>query len=698
MAGEKILDFALAYRNILGLSVIPVKYKDKIPIAKWREYTTRLPTEAELREWFDREEKLNIAAVCGKVSGNLVVLDFDDESVFEKIFTKGKELIQETLTVKTPRGLHVYLRTKNPVPSRRYDEIKLDIKGEGSIVNLPPSVHPSGVEYKFYGGGRFAIMEIEEDIFSLIETQLDKFKIRYARASEKVDETELKNIMETGVEEGRRYTWRSNIYFYLRKNRYSEDEIRKKIYEFNDKCKPPESPTEIERQLKWLFKHFPPINVESIYNEDGKIIPAKVAELFIKEKNGYVKTTTGKNKEILVFNGMVWKNGEDELLSFIKTLVGEAYNRRLRDEVIANVEALTVDLNYELKEPPPKLIPLVNGVYDIEAEILREYEPDMFFREENIIPVKYNPDAKCPEIDKFLDEVVTKENRVILEEFIGYCLYRDYSLQKALVLVGEGSNGKSTFLEMLTHFLGKKNVIGRTLQELENNRFAAANLHRKLVNIFADLPYKRLKSASIFKSLTGGDYITTEKKYGREPVSFVNYAKLVFSANMLPEIYEDTDAFFRRFIIIPFPNKFEGDKADPDKLKKITTDEEMSGLLNIALKRLKEILNRGSFSYSKTSEEIRREYMRQSHPVSYFVTERIAPDPENFVITEELYRAYIDFAFENNLPRMSENAFMRKFLQACRYKVAQEYRKVDGIRKKGYTGIRITTEKKQENE
>lgn len=686
-----LLAWAKVYLKTLGLSVIPLKEKEKIPLVKWKEYTIRKATEEELEQWF-ANNNLNIGCVCGEVSGNLVVLDFDDESVFEKFFPKGKELAQQTLAVKTARGVHIYLRTNKPMQSRRYDEIHLDVKGEGSVVTLPPSIHPSGQVYKFYGGGRLGILKIDDDLEQLIEKQLEKFKIRVSRKSESVSDKEIEDAMRNGVGEGQRWEWRSHIYFYLRRKRYPEDDIKRAIYRFNEICNPPDKITEVDRQLNWLIKNFPPINVDSIYDEDGKVIPSRIASLFIKEKNGFVITTGGKDKTTFVFTGTVWKNAENEIINFIKQLIGDRYTRRIRDETIANIEAETIDINKTFTRPPLHLIPLKNGVYDLKRKMLIDYEPDMFFRDEDVLPVVYNKDATCPEISRFLSEVVSPDNRIILEEFIGYCLYRDYHIQKALLIVGEGANGKSCFLEMLTRFLGKKNVVGRTMQEIESNRFAAANLEGKLANIFADLPSKTLKTTSMFKALTGGDFITVERKYGREPASFVNHAKLIFSANRLPEVYEDTEALFRRFIIIPFPNTFIGDKADPKKIDKITTQEELSGLLNIALQRLYELLERGSFSYSKDIESIRAEYIRQSNPIAYFVEKCITPDPQGFVVKTDLYHEYINFARENNLYVMSEDAFVRKFVRSCKYPIKPERRRILGERVRGFAGISLNTQ------
>ena len=145
----------------------------------------------------------------------------------------------------------------------------------------------------------------------------------------------------------------------------------------------------------------------------------------------------------------------------------------------------------------------------------------------------------------------------MLQEIIGYCLYKGYPIQKAIMLVGSGSNGKSVFIQLLQHFLGVYHCASNSLQKLAVNRFSLSSLHGKLANLFADLSSSSLSDTSIFKMLTGGDLIQAEKKF-KDEFSFTNYAKLIFSANAIPKSPDDSDAFFRRWIIIVFPFKFTG--------------------------------------------------------------------------------------------------------------------------------------------
>jgi len=147
-----------------GLSIIPITYKGKNPLVPWKKYQERRPQVGELAEWFyDDETTKNIGIVCGRVSGNLVVLDFDRKEVWDKwlkSWDEGKwgSIYDATPVVETGQGHHVYLRTKSPVSKTKANGI--DIQGEGSCIVAPPSVHRSGKEYKFVNSDIDQILEI----------------------------------------------------------------------------------------------------------------------------------------------------------------------------------------------------------------------------------------------------------------------------------------------------------------------------------------------------------------------------------------------------------------------------------------------------------------------------------------------------------------------------------------------------------
>jgi putative DNA primase/helicase len=234
------------------------------------------------------------------------------------------------------------------------------------------------------------------------------------------------------------------------------------------------------------------------------------------------------------------------------------------------------------------------------------------------------------------------------------------------MLFGTGSNGKSTFITLLRTLLGMENIASRGLVDLEKNRFAMADLYLKLANLYADLEDVALRTTGKLKMLTGKDTVTAEHKF-RNGFPFVNYAKMVFSANKIPEVLDDSDAFFRRWVIITFPNQFTKDsttKEDRNLIQKLSTADELSGLLNFALEGLKRLrANNWHFSNPKTTEEIRTEYIRKSSPIEAFLMDCTDPDVESFVPRAELFSTFSEYCHQNKLPVPSTDVFFKRLPQ-----------------------------------
>jgi putative DNA primase/helicase len=295
-----------------------------------------------------------------------------------------------------------------------------------------------------------------------------------------------------------------------------------------------------------------------------------------------------------------------------------------------------------------------NGRLDLDTMKLYKHSPKFLstFR----IPVEFDPSAECPRIRSFLNQIVSKEDIPVLKEVFGWCLDVRSPIQRAFLFMGEGSNGKSKFLGLLREFLGPKNCAALPLQAFSTNRFATSKLFGKLANIYPDLPSTRLTDSSLLKALTGGDAVTAEEKF-KTGFEFINSAKLLFSANKPPVIEDDSRAFWRRMIIIDFPNVFVGKQRDPDLLQKLTTPEELSGLLNIAIEGLKRLRDNGDFTYNKSWQNSREKYTRLSDPIGVFVEQKCVFDVIEEISKPSLFKAYVSFCAEKSIPAGTKQAF-----------------------------------------
>jgi putative DNA primase/helicase len=357
--------------------------------------------------------------------------------------------------------------------------------------------------------------------------------------------------------------------------------------------------------------------------------------------------------EIYYFNGGIYvPHGEELIIEDVEKSKNPCA-KTFMNEVLNHIQARTFT-DREKFDQNPSLICLENGVLDLETMTLHDHDPSFLFL--NCLPIFYDPDAKCPNIDKFLSEIVSSENLETLKELFGYVLEPTYFIRKAFMLIGEGANGKSTYNELITRFAGKDNCSHESLQNLIYSRFSPSELYGKTLNTFNDISNLALKQTGVFKGLCGGDRLKGEKKF-KNPFYFYNRAKLVFSTNTMPESDDVSNAYFERWIIIPFPIVF--DDSNPNTVKtlieKLSTKEELSGLLNMALEKLKQLKTKQKFSDSRTMEEIKEYYMKLSKPIYAFKEECLIDDSKAWITKEELYNAYLEYCDKKKLlkPRRS---------------------------------------------
>jgi len=240
---------------------------------------------------------------------------------------------------------------------------------------------------------------------------------------------------------------------------------------------------------------------------------------------------------------------------------------------------------------------------------------------------------------------------ILLFEIIGYTLYPRYDFNKAVMLVGEGRNGKSTYLKLIKKILGSQNVASIPLQDLVENRFAGADLYHKLANIYPDLPSRPLTQTGAFKILTGEDYACWDRKF-RDRVCFTNYAKLLFSTNELPPVNDQTLAFWRRWLVIDFPNSFQD---NPGFFEEAFTEDEVEGAIIVSLVAFRNVWLRRRFSFEESEADYKEKWFRETNSVYAFIKDlldgrlveslgvRAEKDPESRVEASKLYEYYTKY-------------------------------------------------------
>lgn len=371
---------------------------------------------------------------------------------------------------------------------------------------------------------------------------------------------------------------------------------------------------------------------------------------------------------IYAYNGTYWNLIEkDDLEMFLgkaaeKMTVDKYWARfhNFRDQLLKQFIALA----HLPKPKQPKeivFINLKNGTFEITptSTRLKIFDPNDFITYQ--LPFEYDINATAPLFQTYLNKVLPdKQLQNILSEYLGYVFIRPTTLklEKTLLLYGKGANGKSVFYEIVRNLLGEQNISEYSLQTLTNDSgYQRAMIGNKLVNYASEINSKL--EASIFKQLVSGEAVEARLPYGR-PFIMNDYAKLIFNCNDLPKDVEQTNAYFRRFLIIPFNVTISEHEQDKQLSKKII-DSELPGVFNWVLEGLKRLLAQKNFTDSDIIHQTRAQYEKESDSVRLFLEEaNYTPSIESYISMKDLYREYQCFCQENGYHRVNNLNFKKR--------------------------------------
>ena len=331
------------------------------------------------------------------------------------------------------------------------------------------------------------------------------------------------------------------------------------------------------------------------------------------------------------------------------------YNRNKRNITEDLIKSISYRNSKELESQSKGIINLLNGFYyldkTVEVFVGEEGYKQQHFRYHKDgdaqvsftqLPIKYDEKAVCPIIDDFIKDVFGEDKVELVYEFIGYILLPHVDYQKALILIGAGKNGKSTFLDMLIRFLGTDNIKQIPLQDLDKP-FKMYNLKNIMANIVADLPLREIRDTGNAKRIVTDNTLSGDIKNVQGDFNFGNRCKMLYSCNTLPKSKDTTSAFYRRWLMFICSTSFEG-RVDVNMLKKITKTEELSGLFNRALEGIERLKQRGGFP--DTEIEVKTLWEMESNPVASFIYSRCDKVIDAEIMSIELFTAFNEFRAE----------------------------------------------------
>ena len=293
-----------------------------------------------------------------------------------------------------------------------------------------------------------------------------------------------------------------------------------------------------------------------------------------------------------------------------------------------------------------------NGVLDLATRTLMPSSPAYGFTRR--LNVTYDPTVDDTFMRNYLNEIVATDRDIALLTQMGAQAITQMQIKKSYICYNKsGNNGKSTFLSFIREFLGSNNVSSITLQDLEKDKFRAANLEGKLANIQPDLPKGTIVDESTFKVATGGDTMAIEPKY-QQAYDYLNSAPFIFGCNEIPTIKTSSNAFYNRVYLIEFPNQFT---VDPKFNELLFTEENKSAYLNLALEAVRKLKTEGPIAQD---ESVTREQWSQLSDNAYrFAKNHMAIDNESTVPIpfKDLHYVYTQDCIKNGESAKGQNKF-----------------------------------------
>lgn len=577
------------------------------------------------------------AAILGDET---ILIDVDDGPTSDLLFKMVQELGLKCKVYATTRGKHFYFRNPEGVVEKSWTKQTLAV---GITTDGKVGRNNSYAIMRFKGVDRAVLMDCPEDEIQVVPKWLTPVKTNQDFLT-----------MEAG--DGRN----TALYTYiltLQSEDFTKEEARECIRLINRYVLPdPLGDRELETILRDdAFK-------KPIFFKDKTFLHDKFGT-YMKNNNHIVKI----NGQLHIYRDGIYISGtiplEAAMIKHIPNL-----KRAQRSEVLSYLQ---ISVEEELKATNPAVIAFSNGLYDLRDDSFKPFSPDVVIT--NKIPWPYNPAAYSELLDHTLNRLACDdpEVRALLEEMVGYCLYRRNELGKAFILIGDKSNGKSTFLYVVNQLLGDSNIASLDLKEL-GDRFKTAELFGKLANIGDDIGDEFIANASTFRKLVTGDRVNVERK-GQDPFEFNNYSTFLFSANEIPRIKDKTGAVQRRLAIVPFDAKFTPDDPDYDpQLKyKLAHQEHLEYMIVLSLAGLKRALAQKHFTEPQKVKAANREYEERNNPLIGFIDEIGLDDILNEP-TRSVYQQYNAYCNLNKFTALSSIEFSRQICKRLNLKTKDQ--------------------------
>lgn len=386
------------------------------------------------------------------------------------------------------------------------------------------------------------------------------------------------------------------------------------------------------------------------------IIDDKIANYIIEHE----RIILIEGKPYIYKNGVFKKDKDGNILRYliksmiIPEIVTIARIERVYKLIVIN-HKLSID-TADVNRYPSHWINFQNGMLDILTGELHKHSPE--YISVNQIPHNYKPylNIECSTFYKFIkSRIPDEEDQKMLFEYIGYCMTKDVSFQKFMILYGLGESGKSTIINFTTSIIGKENTCSIPLQKL-SDRFTTASLLMKILNTCGDVTSTALTDTSVIKQLTGDDDIQAEYK-GGAIFFFRNNAKMMFSMNELPKVLDEkTNGFYRRLLIINFATSGE---YIPNLREELKDESEIEIVISHCISALKSALVRGKIIESRANQVQIQRLREESDTVAAFMADATEKNQDATTFRGDAYSYYCEYCEREGRKSLGKQAFFK---------------------------------------
>jgi len=620
--------------KIEGLRFIKVRSKDKIPVeAGWQKEKNYSFNDEALENHFGIGGNYGVATGFG----DLVVIDSDHPETQVQV----EKHLPDTFKVSTGKGTHNYyicksLKDKIVLSEDSSGKHYGEVQTQGQQVVAPGSTHPNGHKYAVIND--VDIIEVNEQQIKSALKDLMKQK-----SNEKV-RIKSKPVKAISCNKGSRNETLFKMACSFKSRGITKEEALNTLLTINDSNNPPLQKTEVNTVVESAYKYsmkWTELRIDD-YMDNTKLFWKKQPFFFDKQQLFWMWNFKLNKWEI---------TDETDIMRIIDNsleLKGETVKSNNKTCYIESIKR--VGREFHPEEAPNRWIQFKDKAFSLRSGNVYDVQPNYFFC--NPIPWSIGDSCETPVMDKLFEEWVGKKYVKTLYEIIAYCCYSDYPIQTLFCFLGHGRNGKSQFQKVLAKFIGEDNVCSTELDQLTNNRFESFKLYKKLLCSMGETNFGVLTSTSIIKKLTGGDLIGFEKK-NKDPFDGINYAKIIINSNSLPSSEDTSEGFYRRWMIVSFPNQF---KEGTDIVATIPK-QEYNNLAKKVCNIIPLLLERGSFTHQGDIDERKNRYIEASNPLSLFLNTFCLRSGEGYIRYSTLFKAYVQFLSNKKTRIVSRKEF-----------------------------------------